>query len=79
MRKKILLVEDEPKIREGIYDALTFQGFEVVVAERGDEALSKAIMQNPNLIILDIMLPKLSGLDVCKNLRENGIKLPSSS
>jgi DNA-binding response OmpR family regulator len=76
MRKKILLVEDEPKIREGIYDALSFQGFEVLAAERGDEALSKAIMLNPDLIILDIMLPKLSGLDVCKNLRENGIKAP---
>ncbi len=76
MRKRILVVEDEPKIREGIMDALTFQGFEVMAAERGDEALSKAIMQNPDLIVLDIMLPKLNGLDVCENLRESGIKAP---
>ena len=76
MRKKILVVEDEPKIREGIVDALTFQGFEVIAAERGDEALSKGIMLDPDLILLDIMLPKLNGLDVCANLRENGIKAP---
>lgn len=76
MRKKILVVEDEPKIREGIVDALSFQGFEVIAAERGDEALSKGIMLDPDLILLDIMLPKLNGLDVCENLRENGIKAP---
>lgn len=76
MRKRILVVEDEPKIREGIVDALTFQGFDVLSAERGDEALSKAIMQHPDLILLDIMLPKLNGLDVCENLRESGIKAP---
>lgn len=76
MRKRILVVEDEPKIREGIIDALSFQGFDVLAAERGDEALSKAIMQNPDLILLDIMLPKLNGLDVCENLRESGIKAP---
>lgn len=76
MRKKILVVEDEPKIREGIVDALTFQGFEVVAAERGDEALTKALRMVPDLILLDIMLPKLNGLDVCSNLRESGVKSP---
>ena len=76
MKKKILVVEDEPKIREGITDALTFQGFDVITAERGDEALSKALMQQPDLILLDIMLPKLNGLDVCENLRESGITAP---
>lgn len=76
MKKRILVVEDEPKIREGITDALTFQGFEVISAERGDEALTKALVQHPDLILLDIMLPKLNGLDVCENLRESGITAP---
>jgi len=76
MKKRILVVEDEPKIREGITDALTFQGFDVISAERGDEALTKAIVQSPDLILLDIMLPKLNGLDVCENLRESGITAP---
>ncbi len=73
MKNKILVVEDESKIREGIIDALTLNGFEVEGAERGDEALAKAIIQNPDIIILDIMLPKLNGFDVCENLRENGV------
>ena len=76
MQKRVLVVEDEPKIREGIVDVLSFKGFDVIWAERGDEALSKALRLNPDLILLDVMLPKLSGLDVCKNLRESGIKTP---
>ncbi|PIE02772.1 MAG: DNA-binding response regulator [Acidobacteria bacterium] len=75
-QKKILIVEDEPKILEGIVDALSFKGFLVVTAQRGDEAISKALIEKPDLIILDIMIPKLSGLDVCENLRESGVKAP---
>ena len=74
--KNILVVEDEPKILEGLRDALEFQGFEVQIATRGDEALSIALTEHPDLILLDIMLPKLSGLDVCENLRRSGIKAP---
>lgn len=75
-QKKILVVEDEPKILEGISDALSYQGYQVVSAIRGDEAISKALIEKPDLIVLDIMIPKLSGLDVCENLRESGIKAP---
>ncbi|MCB1053264.1 MAG: response regulator transcription factor [Acidobacteria bacterium] len=73
---KILVVEDEPKILTGIVDALELQGFEVVSTTRGDEALTLALIQNPDLVVLDIMLPKLSGLDVCQNLRKSGVKAP---
>ena len=75
-RPKILVVEDEPKIFTGIVDALELQGFHVVSTTRGDEALTLALTQNPDLVILDIMLPKLSGLDVCQNLRISGLKSP---
>ena len=76
MQNKILIVEDEQVIREGILDALNAQGFEAMGAERGDEALAKTIIMKPDLIILDVMLPKLNGFDVCLNLRENGIQAP---
>ncbi len=76
MQNKILVVEDEAKIREGLVTSLTCNGFEVETAERGDEALAKTIISKPDLIILDIMLPKLNGFDVCENLRENGVKAP---
>lgn len=74
--KTILVVEDEPNIREGISDALHYQGFHVLTATRGDEALSMALTHRPDLIVLDIMLPKLSGLDVCENLRKRGANMP---
>lgn len=74
--KKILVVEDEPKILEGIVDTLNINGYQVFSASRGDEAISRALIEKPDLIILDIMIPKLSGLDVCENLRESGLKCP---
>lgn len=76
MKHRILVVEDEPKILQGILDALTLQGFDVSSATRGDEALTQALTEKPDLLILDIMLPKLSGLDVCENLRRSGVHAP---
>lgn len=73
---KILVVEDEPTILQGIVDALQHQGFQVLATARGDEALSMALTAAPDLVVLDIMLPKLSGLDVCQNLRRSGLKAP---
>ncbi len=67
--KKILVVDDEPDILMGIKDLLTFEGFQVITAEDGQTALSVARKENPDLIILDLMLPKLDGYKVCRLLK----------
>jgi two-component system alkaline phosphatase synthesis response regulator PhoP len=73
---KILIVEDEPDLLEGLKDNLTKEGYRVVKATRGDTAVNVAIRENPHLILLDVMLPGMSGLDVCRELRKKGIETP---
>jgi len=73
---KILLVEDEPDMVRGLKDNLEFEHYEVDVARDGEAGLKKISGSSYDLIILDIMLPKLSGLDVCKRAREQGIATP---
>lgn len=68
---KILVVEDEVKIRSVITMYLKKEGFTVLETGNGKEALSLAEKEKPALIILDIMLPGLSGLDVCKQIKTN--------
>jgi DNA-binding response OmpR family regulator len=73
---KILIVEDEPHMRMGLKDNLEFEGYEVDYAEDGELATSKILSNQYNLILLDVMLPKASGFDVCKRIRKEGIKTP---
>jgi DNA-binding response OmpR family regulator len=73
---KILVVEDEPDMLRGLKDNLEFEHYEVDVARDGEAALKKISGCSYDLIILDIMLPKLSGLEVCKRSREQGIATP---
>jgi DNA-binding response OmpR family regulator len=73
---KILVVEDEPEMLRGLKDNFEFEQYEVDVARDGVTALSKISGSSYDLVILDIMLPKLSGLDVCKRAREQGIATP---
>ncbi len=73
---KILIVEDEPDMVLGLKDNFEFEGYEVVTAADGLVGLERARSQKPDLIILDIMLPRLSGLEVCKILRSEGHDLP---
>ena len=67
--KKILIADDEPDILEILSFNLKGQGYEVTVAKNGDEALEKAKYLNPDLIILDVMMPGKTGLEVCTILR----------
>ena len=67
--KKILIADDEPDILEIIQYNLVKEGYEVITARDGDEALAKARMHKPDLIILDIMMPKKNGVEVCELLR----------
>jgi two-component system alkaline phosphatase synthesis response regulator PhoP len=67
--KKILIADDEPDILEIIQYNLTKEGYEVITAKDGDEAIGKAKIVRPDLIILDIMMPKKNGVEVCEVLR----------
>ena len=74
--KRILVIEDEPQMLLGLRDNLELEGYEVQTAADGDEGLGKASSFNPDLVILDVMLPKRNGFDVCRELRARSATLP---
>lgn len=69
--KKILVVDDEELVINALTKRLTKEGFSIDVARDGDEALEKAESVNPDLILLDIVMPKLDGISVLKKLKES--------
>jgi len=73
---KILLVEDEPQMQRGVKDNLEFEGYEVDVASDGKAGLKKLLDNSYDLVLLDVMLPQMSGFDVCKKVREKSITTP---
>ena len=73
---RILLVEDEPALARGLSDTMRAQGFDVHVAADGQRGLEMAASVKPDLILLDIMLPKVNGFDVCRTLRRQGTDVP---
>jgi DNA-binding response OmpR family regulator len=73
---KILYVEDDPTAREYIQKGLTEQGFVVDIAADGEQGLERALAGAYDLVILDIMLPKKDGFDVCRELRKAGVRTP---
>ena len=73
---RILVVDDEPAIVDAVATALRYEGFEVHEAERGRDALRAAEALRPDLMVLDIMLPDLDGLEVTKRLRRDGLRVP---
>ncbi len=73
---RILIAEDEPDMAMGLRDNLQFEGYEVLEATDGEQALDIAKTQRPDLILLDIMMPKLDGFEVCRQVREAGFTVP---
>lgn len=73
---KILIVEDEPNMVAGLRDNFEFEGYEVLSAYNGVEGLERALAESPDLVVLDVMMPKMSGLDVCKQLKAKRPSIP---
>ncbi|MFC2137458.1 response regulator transcription factor [Bacteroidota bacterium] len=73
---KILIVEDEPAMQSGLKDNLEFEGYTVDIASDGSEGYEKITSGDYNLVLLDVMLPKMSGFDVCKAARKEGVETP---
>jgi DNA-binding response OmpR family regulator len=73
---KVLIIEDEPNMVLGLKDSCEYEGYEVAVARNGKEGLEKVSTEKPDIILLDVMLPVMSGIDVCRTLRTRGIETP---
>ena len=68
---RVLLVDDEPSVVKIVGKRLEVEGFEVLVAVDGEEAITKARAEHPDAIVLDLMLPKLNGFEVCEKLKQD--------
>ena len=75
-RARILIVEDEPAMVAGLRDNFEYEGYEVISAADGVQGLDRALSEQPDLVVLDVMMPRMSGLDVCKQLKLKQPALP---
>ena len=73
---RILIVDDEPAIVQGLEDNLRFEGYQTVSATNGADGLALALSDAPDLVLLDITMPTMSGWDVCRELRRRGVDVP---
>jgi len=74
--KRILIIEDDPAIIKGLQESLEDEHYQVLTATDGKEGYEMAGKENPDLILLDLMLPTMNGQDICRNLREDGVTIP---
>ena len=73
---RVLVIEDEPAILRGLADNLRLESYEVLTADDGETGYDLLRTQNPDLVILDLMLPRMSGYEVCRKARAGGIETP---
>lgn len=73
---RILIVEDEPALLRGLKGTFASKGYEVLTAADGATGLDLALSESPNLILLDIMLPRVNGYEICRAVRERGLEMP---
>jgi two-component system alkaline phosphatase synthesis response regulator PhoP len=73
---KILVIEDEPNMVAGLRDNFEFEGYQVITARDGVDGLQRALDESPDLVVLDVMMPRMSGLEVCKQLRAKRGSIP---
>jgi len=76
VKQKILVVEDDRAIMMGLVENLKVAGYDVLTAEDGPSALKMGLESRPDLILLDLMLPEMSGYEVCRELRDRGVQVP---
>jgi len=76
VRSAILVIDDDEKISSMLRRGLAFEGYDVYTAQNGAEGLSMMLSADPDLIILDVMMPKVDGFEVCRRLREGGSTVP---
>ena len=76
MKTRILVVEDEPAMVAGLRDNFEYEGYEVISAQDGVAGLERALADHPDLVVLDVMMPRMSGLDVCKQLKARRPSIP---
>jgi len=74
--KRILIIEDDPAIAKGLQESLEDEHYHVLIANDGKEGYEMAGKKEPDLILLDLMLPTMNGQDVCRKLREDGMTMP---
>ena len=73
---KVLIIEDERDLVLGLKDNFEYEGYQVCAAYDGESGVESARRENPDLILLDVMLPRMNGLDVCRELRKRGLETP---
>jgi DNA-binding response OmpR family regulator len=74
--REVLVVEDEPQMRELLTDNLEYEGYRVIAVESGEQALSELTRRAVSLLIVDVMLPGMSGFTLCEQLRNRGARVP---
>ncbi len=72
----ILIIEDDPAMLRGLKDNFSFKGYSVRTAKDGESGLNEALNSKPDLILLDIMLPKINGYEICRLIRAEGLDIP---